>query len=143
LRFFKIDPFGLSGICPLKNINKIIENAKAGKVREASNYHGRLGRARELEILSNPEGVYQSSGTSGRLTFRKGEYIVITEGIDSRKGQLVTSYGPARPRGKSGAAIFGGEATDAGLPVTHDMITQGKVPVPSGGFEPPAVQVYP
>lgn len=137
-----VDILGLNP-CPPKDVKKTIDNALEGKVREASNYHGRLGRPKELEILSNPDAVYESSGKSGRLTYKKGDDVVITEGKGSVKGQVVTSYGPSGPQGKSGAAIFGGEATDAGRPVTHEMITQGKVPVPNGDFEPPATQIFP
>ncbi|MFI9385727.1 hypothetical protein [Kutzneria sp. NPDC052558] len=65
---------------------------------------------------------------------------MITEG-GSKRGRVITSYGPSGPRGESGAAIFGGKPTDPGLPVTHDMIVQGKIPSPNGDTLPPAVPI--
>jgi uncharacterized protein RhaS with RHS repeats len=113
-----IDTLGLAS-CPKKAAQKIIEDAQLGKIRQTKDYHGRLGRPKETEILSNPDAVYHPTGKSGRLTFRKGEDVVITEGPGSGRGQVLTSYGPSGPRGKSGTAIFGGHAADPGLPMTH------------------------
>ncbi|WP_440902342.1 RHS repeat-associated core domain-containing protein [Actinosynnema sp.] len=60
---------------------------------------GLSGCDRALEILTNPDGVYHSTGTGGRLIFRQGDDVLITEGPGSKAGQLVTSYGPSGPRG--------------------------------------------
>lgn len=54
--------------------------------------------------------------------------------------QCCTSYGPSGPRGKSGAAIFGGSPTDPGMPVTHEDILSG-IKQPGGGTFPPAIQI--
>jgi len=93
--------------------------------------------------MANPDAVYQSGGSAGRFIFRQGENVVVTDGPGSSVGKLVTSYGPAGPRGESGAAIFGGLPDDPGLPITHDMIVNGTVPVPGGGTLPPAAQIFP
>ncbi|MBP2321698.1 RHS repeat-associated protein [Kibdelosporangium banguiense] len=138
------DPFGLTACERAKRLaNRTTENARNGRVRETPDYHGRLSRERELEILSNPDAVYHSTGTGGRFIFRQGEDVVITQGPGSQAGQLVTSYGPSGPRGDSGAAIFGGSPSDPGLPVTHEQIVNGTVPTPSGDTLPPAVQILP
>jgi RHS repeat-associated protein len=138
------DPFGLTACERAKKLaNRTSENAANGRVRETPDYHGRLSRERELDILSNPDAVYHSTGSGGRFIFRQGDDVVITEGPGSRAGQLVTSYGPSGPRGDSGAAIFGGSPSDPGLPVTHDQIVNGTVPTPSGETLPPAVQILP
>ncbi|SDH88958.1 RHS repeat-associated core domain-containing protein [Actinokineospora alba] len=138
------DPLGLTDCARAKKLaNKTSERARNGSVREAPNYHGRLSRERELEILSNPDGVYHSTGSGGRFIYRQGDDIVITEGPGSKAGQLVTSYGPSGPRGDSGAAIFGGSSADPGMPITHDMIVNGTIPTPDGGTVPPAIQILP
>lgn len=132
------DPLGLSACDRARKIaERTTDKAQSGKVREAPNYHGRLPRDRELAILSNPDAVYHSTGSGGRLIFRQGDDIVITEGPGSRAGQLVTSYGPSGPRGDSGAAIFGGSPSDPGRPITHEMITEGRIPTPDGSTLPP------
>lgn len=124
-----------------KQTNRVIEKAKQGKVQEASNYHGRLGREKEISILSNPDAVYVSSGKSGRVIYRKGDDIVITES-GAGNGNIVTSYGPSRPRGESGvAALGGGSPTDPGGPITHEMIVNGKIPGADGQTLPPAEMI--
>jgi hypothetical protein len=120
-----------------------MKNAEAGTVRRAPNYHGRLPADLERDILASPDGVYASTGTGGRFIFHKGQDIVITEGQGAKAGQVVTSYGPSGPRGESGASIYGGDASDPGLPITADMITNGEIPTPSGGTIPPAARIGP
>lgn len=44
---------------------------------------------------------------------------------------------------KSGAAIFGGKATEPGMPVTNEAIVNGTIPTPGGGALPPATQILP
>ncbi|MER7012836.1 DUF6531 domain-containing protein [Saccharopolyspora sp. NPDC000359] len=138
-----VDPLGLNSQRACKRAQKVIDNADNGVVREAPNYHGRLPRQVEQQILANPDAVYVSQGTGGRLIFRGGDDVVITEGSGARAGQVVTSYGPSGPRGESGATIFGGEASDPGMPITHQAIVEGKVPRPDGGYLAPATQILP
>ena len=66
--------------------------------------------------------------------------MVITESKGSSKGNVITSYGPDGPRGESGAAIFGGNSKDPGMPVTHEDILNG-IKQPDGGTFPPAIQI--
>lgn len=124
-------------------IKRITKKAKEGKIKYASNYHGRLGKEKELEILSNPDAVYVAGNNSQHYIYRKGENVVIVESKGSSKGNTITSYGPDGARGESGAAIFGGKATEPGMPVKHDAIVNGTVPTPNGGTLPPATQVLP
>ncbi|WP_156130303.1 hypothetical protein [Paenibacillus durus] len=126
-----------------KSASDISGKAKDGKIKYASNYHGRLGKEKELEILSKPDAVYVSGNNSQNLIYRKGDNVVIVESKGSSKGNVITSYGPDGARGESGAAIFGGKPTDPGMPVTHDSIVKGTIPTPSGGTMPPATQIMP
>jgi hypothetical protein len=97
----------------------------------------------EIEILSYPDAVYYSEGKAGRIIFRKGGNIVITES-GSMRGQVITSYGPSGPRGESGVkALGGGNPTDPGEPITEDMIVKGEVPSAEGGYEPIGVKIAP
>lgn len=143
------DPLGLVDCKRAQKLaNRVIDRASDGKIRRSPDYHGRLSHDLEQQILSTPDAVYVSSGTAGRLTFRKGEDVVVVEGFNgpggaSGAGQVLTSYGPSGPRGASGAAIFGGSPSDPGLPITHDALVNGKVPTPDGGFLPPAIQILP
>ncbi|WP_419179107.1 hypothetical protein [Providencia stuartii] len=130
-----IDPLGLA-CCPAQ---KIIDNANNGKVRRGKDYHGRLGYDLEQKILGNPESVYQSK--NGNLIFYQDGNIVVTHGKGAAQGNVITSYGHSGPRGTSGAAIYGGSPTDPRLPVTPNMILNGEIPRPNGGFIPPAVKV--
>jgi hypothetical protein len=122
---------------------RVIQRAQNGSRSLTSGYHGRLPADLETDIMANPDAVYQSEGSAGRFIFRQGENITVTEGPGSSVGKLVTSYGPAGPRGESGAAIFGGSADDPGLAVTHDMIINGTVPAVGGGTMAPATQIFP
>ncbi|MDD1504377.1 hypothetical protein PVA17_16675 [Lysinibacillus sp. CNPSo 3705] len=126
-----------------KSANDISKKANEGKIKYASNYHGRLGKEKELEILSNPDSVYVAGNNSQNLIYMKGGNVVIVESKGSSKGNTITSYGPDGARGESGAAIFGGKPTDPGKPVTHDAIVNGSIPTPSGGTMPPATQILP
>ena len=126
-----------------KRFRKFMEQIRGGKVRLAGNYHGRLPRSLELEIIQTPDAIYQSAGKSARITFRKGGNVVVMESKPSSYGNLVTSYGPSGPRGPSGAKIFGGSPDDLGLPVSHADIINGNIPTPGGGTLPPASQIFP
>jgi hypothetical protein len=126
-----------------KSAQDIIDKASSGKIKYAKNYHGRLGKELETDILSNPDAVYVSGNKSQNLIYRKGDNVVIVESGGSSKGNVITSYGPDGARGNSGAAIFGGSPSDPGMPVTHDAIVNGNIPTPSGETMPPATQIYP
>ncbi|SED61683.1 hypothetical protein SAMN04489727_8597 [Amycolatopsis tolypomycina] len=138
----------------LKQALRTSDDAKAGKVNEAKEiparanqkprqgYHGRLPRTVETDILANPDAIYLSEGKLGYFVFRKGSDIVVTIGVGSERGRVFTSYGPSGPRGKSGAEIFGGDPSDPGLPITHEMIVGGQVRDTNGGFLPAAKTMY-
>lgn len=131
-----IDPFRLN----LCKISKTIqENAQQDKIRYAKDYHGRLSKQLESDILANSERVYQSPNAN--FTFYKDGNVVITRGRGSAQGDVLTSYGKSGPRGESGASIFGGSPKDPGLPITPEMILEGKIPKLDGGFLPPATEV--
>lgn len=104
-----------------------------------------LDAARELEILSNPDGVYVSHGGRGVLIFHQGEDVVVTEGpaVGSRAGQLISSYGPSRPRKESGAMALGGSPGDPGEPITREQILNGTIPSIGDEPIPSAVEVFP
>ncbi|WP_273924169.1 RHS repeat-associated core domain-containing protein [Pseudomonas idahonensis] len=133
-----VDPLGLA-TCPKEAAAKITENASNGKIRRGKDYHGRLGHDAELDILSNPENVYQAK--NGNLVFHKDGDIVVTHGKGGAQGNVITSYGQGGPRGESGAAIYGGTPSDPGIPITSEMITSGNIPKPNGGFLPPATKI--
>ncbi|MFJ3902831.1 putative T7SS-secreted protein [Streptomyces sp. NPDC090025] len=130
----------------VKAADGVIDRADGGRFRKHPDYHGDTMHGftdeRVLEILKNPDAVYQSTGGSGNLIFRQGEDVVITKGAGSEAGQAITAYGPSGVLGDSGATAVGNgaKATDAGRPITHDDIVQGRIPG-KNGFMPPAVQI--
>uniref|UniRef100_UPI003BA9F51F RHS repeat-associated core domain-containing protein n=1 Tax=Phytobacter massiliensis TaxID=1485952 RepID=UPI003BA9F51F len=130
-----VDPLGLKPCIA----TKIIDNAKNGKVRRGKDYHGRLGADNELDILSNPEQIFQAK--NGNLIFYKDGNIVVTHGSGGAQGNVITSYGRSGPRGQSGASIFGGSPDDPGIAITPEMILTGQIPRPNGGFIPPAIKL--
>ena len=139
----RTDPFGLMDCARAKKqAQKTIEEAQAGKIRLATNYHGRLPSNVEADILSSPEKVFFSEGQGECLAFYKDGNVVVTE-TGSRRGQVVTSYGDKGPRGSSGAAVLGGSPTDPGLPITPAAITGGTIPAPGGTTLPPATEILP
>uniref|UniRef100_UPI0006262825 putative T7SS-secreted protein n=1 Tax=Streptomyces odonnellii TaxID=1417980 RepID=UPI0006262825 len=127
-----------------KILDGVIERAQNGGFKKHIDYHGDsmhgMSDERVLEILKNPDAVYHSTGTSGRLMFRQGEDIVVTDGPGNTQGQAITAYGPSGIKGESGAAALGGKPTDPGAPVTHEDIVEGKIPA-KGGYMAPAVQI--
>lgn len=133
-----VDPLGLAP-CPCAVAKKIQENAQQGKIARGKDYHGRLDTDMEKNILSAPDAVYQAK--NGNLIFHKDGNVVVAHGSGSSQRNLITSYGKDGPRGESGASIFGGKASDPGLPVTPEMILNGKIPKPNGGFLPPATKL--
>jgi RHS repeat-associated protein len=131
------DPLGLYDCTKVnKVVDQTIERASGGRRRTASGYHGHLSAERELEILSNPDGVYISQGGAERLIFHQGEDIVVMESKGGGRGNVVTSYGPSGPKNESGAAAWGGSPEDPGPPVTREMIVEGKIPTPKGSTLP-------
>ncbi|WP_237385860.1 RHS repeat-associated core domain-containing protein [Xenorhabdus sp. Sc-CR9] len=142
-----IDPFGLAKCPHSKLATKIQERANEGKIPKIApgkvspkGYHGRLSEERIQEIVKKPDGVYVSGGGNNNIIFAKDGDIVIFAGnkTGAYKGQAITAYGPSGPRGNSGAAIHGGSPNDPGLPITSDMIINGKISKPDGGFLPAA-----
>ena len=124
----------------LKSSEDISKKAKKGNLKCTKNYHGRLNKELEQEILSSPDAVYVTNNSKQNFVYRKGGNVVIVESQGSSKGNIITSYGPGGPRGESGAAIFGGKPTDPGMPVTHEDILNG-IKQPGGGVFPPATQI--
>ncbi|THB68537.1 MAG: sugar-binding protein, partial [Gammaproteobacteria bacterium] len=142
-----VDPFGLT--CKLAK--KIQEKANKGNIREITQgkvcekgYHGRLTKERMLEIVREPDGVYISTEGYQNVIFAKDGDIVVFAGdkAGAFKGQAITSYGPSGPRGESGSVIHGGSPNDSGLPITEEMIVNGQIPTPSGGFLAPANKIF-
>lgn len=119
----------------------IAERTAKGKVNKTTNYHPHFDDAKVLEILKSPDAIYQSEGNAGRLIYRKGENIVVVEGAGSGGGRVITGYGPAGNKGASGAVALGGKASDAGQPITHEMIIEGRIPKSNGEFLPKAEQI--
>ncbi|MER5492485.1 putative T7SS-secreted protein [Streptomyces sp. NPDC002490] len=123
-----------------KAVDKIIDDAQNGKLQKHKNYHGDTGHGftdeRVLEVLKNPDAVYLSTGTSGRVLFRQGEDLVVTEGPGSKSGQVITAYGSSGIKGESGATALGGKPTDPGAPITHEDIVEGRIPAKDGFMNP-------
>ncbi|MFI1953206.1 putative T7SS-secreted protein [Streptomyces xinghaiensis] len=127
-----------------KVLDEIVERAQGGGFKKRHDYHGDtmhgMSDERVLDILKNPDAVYHSTGTSGRLTFRQGEDIVVADGLGNTQGQAITAYGPSGIKGDSGVEALGGKPTDPGAPVTHEDIVEGRIPA-KGGYLAPAVQI--
>ena len=144
------DPWGLAGCPHTKLVSRIQERVRNGRIPliaegkvSPKGYHGRLSEQRMREIITEPDGVYYSTEGHNNIIFAKDGDVVIFAGnkAGAYKGQAITSYGPSGPRGSSGAASYGGSPDDPGLPVTDDMIINGKIPKPDGGFLPPAIPI--
>lgn len=145
-----IDPLGLAKCPHAKLANKIQERAIDGKIPKIApgkvspeGFHGRLSEQRMQEIIKNPDGFYVSTGGNNNILFAMDGGVVIFSGNKSGavKGEEITAYGASGPRGKSGAAIYGGQASDPGLPIAHSMIINGEIPKPRGGFLSPATPI--
>ncbi|MGH1555293.1 RHS repeat-associated core domain-containing protein [Streptomyces sp. L7] len=135
-----MDPLGLYDCTKVnKVIDKVLQRATGGRRSTATGYHGHLSTERELEILSNPDGVYISQGGAERLIFHQGEDIVVTESKGGGGGNVITSYGPSGPKNDSrGRRLGAASPEDPGPAVTKEMIVEGKIPTPKGGTLPPA-----
>jgi RHS repeat-associated protein len=122
----------------------VIQRAEEGKFKKAGSYHGdtrhNFTDERVLEILKNPDAVYHSTSGSGRLIFRQGEDVVVTEGGGAGAGNAITAYGPSGIKGESGAKALGGSPTDPGSPITHQDVVEGRIPA-KNGFVAPAEQI--
>jgi RHS repeat-associated protein len=131
-----------------KRIDKIVDDvlarAQNGEIKKHRDYHGddmhAFSDERVLEILKNPDAVYHSTGTGGRLMFRQGEDLVVTDGPGNTQGQAITAYGPSGIKGPSGAQALGGLPTDPGGPITHADVVEGRIPA-KNGYMAPAVQI--
>ncbi|MFG2474533.1 putative T7SS-secreted protein [Streptomyces fagopyri] len=131
-----------------KRIDKILddvaERAEKGEINKHPKYHGDTRHGftdeRVLEILKEPDAVYQSSGQAGNFIYRKDNDIAVVYGPGSRQGQVITAYGDSGIKGESGFRALGGSPTDPGLPVTHEDIVQGRIPS-EDGFLAPAEQI--
>ncbi len=142
----------------VKLAQRTIDDAQRGRVRRAkdynksdkysgTNYHGRLSAALEQEILSHPDYVYVSTGKERKFVFLKDGNVVITLGVGTYRGQIITSYGPGGRRSESGASIYGGSVDDPGVPITDEMVRNGKIPKAKSNptdtdtYEPPAIPI--
>jgi RHS repeat-associated protein len=127
-----------------KLVDGVVERAQDGEFKKHPKYHGDsmhgFSDERVVEILKNPDAVYHSTGTAGKLLFRQGEDIVVTHGPGSQAGQAITAYGPSGIKGETGATALGGKATDPGAPVTHEDIVNGRIPS-KDGYMAPGVQI--
>ncbi|WP_393097264.1 putative T7SS-secreted protein [Streptomyces sp. LN325] len=131
-----------------KRIDKILddvaERAEKGEINKHPKYHGDTRHGftdeRVLEILKEPDAVYQSSGQAGNFIYRKDNDIAVVYGPGSKQGQVITAYGDSGIKGESGFRALGGSPTDPGLPVTHEDIVQGRIPS-EDGYLAPAEQI--
>jgi hypothetical protein len=88
-------------------------------------------------IMANPDAVYLSTGKEPKLIFRRGGDIVMVGGAGTQRDRVITGYGSGGERGPSGVAALGGSPTDPGIPITHAMIVDGKIPVAPGNHPIP------
>ncbi|MGP3732200.1 putative T7SS-secreted protein [Streptomyces sp. GDS52] len=128
----------------IQTADEVIERAQGNRMKKAGNYHAdsmhSFSDERVLEILKSPDAVYHSTAGSGRLTFRQGEDIVVTEGGGAGAGNAITAYGPSGTRGDSGVRALGGLPSDPGGPITHADVVEGRIPA-KNGYLAPAVQI--
>ncbi|WP_326611647.1 DUF6531 domain-containing protein [Streptomyces scopuliridis] len=128
----------------IQTSDEVIERAQGDRMRKAGNYHADsmhgFSDERVLEILKSPDAVYHSTAGSGRLIFRQGEDIVVSEGGGAGAGNVITAYGPSGIRGDSGVRALGGLPTDPGGPITHADVVEGRIPA-KNGYMAPGVQI--
>ncbi|WP_437317248.1 PAAR-like domain-containing protein [Sorangium sp. So ce385] len=148
-----VDPLGLASCPSDKNIEKakkllrMIQSDPSKKIKfTSSSHHGKHEFTDDdvLDLVTNADAVYLSTGTAGRMMFRKGEDLATIEGPGAGQGNVITAYGPSGIRADSGVKALGGLPTDPGGPITHDMIVNGTIPVEPG--KPPvpkAIQIWP
>ncbi|MFF9062414.1 putative T7SS-secreted protein [Streptomyces sp. NPDC014882] len=123
-----------------KIVDEVLARAQNGELKKHADYHGDTGHGftdeRVLEILKNPDAVYQSSGQSGNFIFRKDNDIAVVYGPGSKQGQAITAYGESGIKGDSGAKALGGSPSDPGKPVTHEDVVEGRIPGKFGNLAP-------
>ncbi|WP_314224621.1 putative T7SS-secreted protein [Streptomyces zaehneri] len=127
-----------------KILDDIAERARNGEINKHPKYHGDTMHGftdeQVLDILKNPDAVYQSQGQAGNFIFRKDDDIAVVYGPGSKQGQAITAYGDSGIKGPSGADALGGSPSDPGAPVTHEDIVQGRIPT-EDGYLAPAKQI--
>ncbi|MEU6406376.1 putative T7SS-secreted protein [Streptomyces sp. NPDC046985] len=127
-----------------KILDDVADRARNGEMNKHAKYHGDTRHGftdeRVLEILKEPDAVYQSSGQAGNFIYRKGDDIAVVYGPGSKQGQVITAYGESGIKGESGVKALGGSPTDPGVPVTHEDIVQGRIPT-EDGYLAPAKQI--
>ncbi|MEU8652302.1 putative T7SS-secreted protein [Streptomyces sp. NPDC048737] len=123
-----------------KIVDEVLARAQNGELKKHADYHGDTGHGftdeRVLEILKNPDAVYQSSGQSGNFIFRKDNDIAVVYGPGAKQGQAITAYGESGIKGDSGAKALGGSPSDPGRPVTHEDVVEGRIPGKFGNLAP-------
>ncbi|MFD5944501.1 putative T7SS-secreted protein [Streptomyces collinus] len=127
-----------------KRIDKIVDDvlarAQNGELKKHADYHGDKTHGftdeRVLEILKDPDAVYQSQGQSGNFLFRKDNDIAVVYGPGAKQGQAITAYGESGIKGDSGAKALGGSPSDPGKPVTHEDVVEGRIPGKFGNLAP-------
>ncbi|MFG2027728.1 putative T7SS-secreted protein [Streptomyces sp. NPDC048825] len=123
-----------------KVVDEVLGRAQNGEFKKHADYHGDTSHGftdeRVLEILKNPDAVYQSQGQSGNFLFRKDNDIAVVYGPGSKQGQAITAYGESGIKGDSGAQALGGSPSDPGKPVTHEDVVEGRIPGKFGNLAP-------
>lgn len=123
-----------------KIVDEVLARAQNGELKKHADYHGDTTHGftdeRVLEILKNPDAVYQSQGQSGNFLFRKDNDIAVVYGPGAKQGQAITAYGESGIKGDSGAKALGGSPSDPGKPVTHEDVVEGRIPGKFGNLAP-------
>jgi hypothetical protein len=117
-----------------------------GKFKKARIYHGLTRHNMQDSVVrgitSKPDGIYVTSDNT-RFIFHKGGDVAVIEAAGSARGNIITAYGSSGIKGPTGAKALGGLPSDPGSAVTAEMIEQGRIPAPDGGFMPPATKIWP
>jgi hypothetical protein len=134
-----------SGILVHNGCADDVDKALTGKINGGKNWktqksHAHFDDDTTLDILKNHDQVYVSQSKRGNIIYRLDTDIVVVggKGSGSLKNKVMTGYGPRGTKNASGAKALGGKASDPGAPVTHEMITNGKIPGQGGRFLAPA-----
>jgi RHS repeat-associated protein len=140
--FTQIDPVGLKRLCAneaRKVANDIISDARNGKVKKSTGYHGDTEHgftdARVQDILANPDAVYHGTGKNSEIIFQQGGDIVVVRPTGSTKG-VFTAYGPSGVVGPGHGARTGVPANTPGNPITRQDIEHGTIPSSHGNIPP-------
>jgi len=119
---------------------KLKEKIELGRWKDPG-YHAHFDDDIVLDIIDDYDEVYASTARKGNLIYRKGTDIVVVGGSGNQKNKVITGYGPSGIKGESGARALGGDPSDPGDPITHNMIINGQIPNGTGGFIAPAIPV--